>query len=153
MLSPIGAVPIHPLSSERIIVMDGLFTYDSSYIKDIFNKLGADGMEIYRTFHVFDSVFALSYCLLAMALLKPFTPKKAKWMWIVFPVLPTFFDCMENLVIEIASLQFPMISQRVATLAAVFSSMKWCALGLWFSVFLVMIIRQFVAKKMLRRSN
>jgi hypothetical protein len=137
MLSPIGVFPLNPISDERIIVMDGVFSYDDAFVNDVFTRLGQDGRSTYFVFHIFDCVFALSYCLLMMALLKPITPKNKKWVWLVFPILPALFDCIENTLIQIMSFQFPAINYDFVRLSSFVSSLKWCAIILWLIILVV----------------
>jgi hypothetical protein len=139
MLSPIGVFPINPISDERIIVMDGVFSYDANLVNDVFERLGNGGRRIYTIFHIFDCVFALSYCLLMMALLRPITAKSKKWIWIMFPILPAAFDCIENILIQIMSFQFPSINHNFVCSVSVISSLKWFAILLWLIVFVVMV--------------
>lgn len=139
-LSPIGVMPINPIGEERIIVMDGIFSYDIQYMQVTFEALGEDGRAIYSTFHIFDCLFALTYCLLMMALLKPLCKGKSKWIGIVFPIIPAVFDCAENVFIEIASSQYPLVSESVANAATFFSSLKWIAVFLWLAVFMILAV-------------
>jgi len=145
MLSPVGALAVNPIAAERVIVMDGRFSYDVAVVYDVFTQLGEQGRNIYFVFHIFDNVFALSYALLMMAMLRPFALKK--WVWIVFPILPAAFDVIENTLIQIMSFQFPAINHTLASTASVFTSMKWSAFALYLIVFAAMAVITRAKKK------
>jgi len=142
MLSPIGYLAINPIieNDERIIVMDGLFSYDANYVYEVFYKLGVEGRNTYFIFHIFDNIFAITYCILLMTLLKPVTKWNKKWIWIVFSVLPAAFDLIENTLIQIMSFQFPYINQSIAWAASLFTSMKYGALIAWVIAFVTMVV-------------
>ena len=116
MLSPVGAFALNPIDAERLMVMDSLFWYSAEYISYIFERLGPDGRLIYLIFHVFDCLFIFSYALLMRTLIKPLA--KARWQWLVLPVLPAAFDVIENILIQVMSVQFPAINPVLAQAAS-----------------------------------
>jgi len=142
MLSPIGYLAINPIieNGERIVVMDGLLFYDADYVYEVFDRLGVEGRNMYFVFHIFDNIFAITYAILFMTLLKPIAVVGKKWLWIVFPILPAAFDIIENTLIQIMSFQFPYINESVAWTASLFTSMKYGALILWGLVFITMVV-------------
>ena len=146
MLSPIGALPLNPISDERIIVMDGLFSYDSELTFDVFNELGEEGRTTYFVFHIFDCVFALTYCIVMMTMLKPLCSPKIRWLGVALPMLPALFDLSENILIEIISSRFPDINHGLVGATSIISSMKWCAVILWFAAFIFLLIKKRFAK-------
>ena len=71
--------------------MDGVFSYNVAYVEDVFERLGSDGRHIYLIFHIFDCVFAFSYCLLMMAqIVHPFIVVTA-WKFSTFAAVVYFF--------------------------------------------------------------
>jgi len=148
MLSPLGALALNPFGGERIMVMDGLLWYSADYIYSVFEQLGPDGRMVYLIFHIFDYVFAFSYALLMMTLIKPLA--KAKWQWLVFPILPAIFDVIENTLIQVMSAQFPNINQALAQTTSVITSLKWLSFLLFIVAFVVLLV---IKKKNKRRGN
>jgi len=53
MLTPIGYLAINPIvvDGERVIVMDGLLSYDADYVYEVFDRLGVEGRNMYFVFH------------------------------------------------------------------------------------------------------
>lgn len=146
-ISPIGALAINPLSDTPIMVMDAALFYDVSYVNDIFAQLGERGMEIYRTFHIFDCLFAVLYGLFFSVCLRPLLVKKQRWIAYCIGILPAIMDICENTTVDIMSMQYPNISAGLADTAAVFSGLKWLGIIVWLAVLIVLSVRKLVAKK------
>ena len=131
MLSPIGYFPIHPLDEERIIVMDGRFSYDLSVVEQVFARLGAEGMAIYARFHIGDCLFAVAYGLFGFAVAKAHLWKRSRPYCILISALPSVFDISENISIRVLAAQYPDLRSVPILAASTFSSLKWIALALW----------------------
>lgn len=131
MLSPIGYFPIHPLGGERIIVMDGLFSYDMSGVEQVFARLGAEGIAIYARFHIGDCLFAIAYGLFGFAVAKTHIGKRSRLYCILISALPSVFDISENIAIRVLAAQYPELRNAPVLAASTFSSLKWMALVLW----------------------
>jgi len=140
MLSPLGALALSPIGAERLMVMDGLFCYSAEYVSYIFERLGPDGRLLYLIFHMFDCLFALSYALLMRTLIKPLA--KARWQWLVLPVLPAAFDVIENILIQVMSAQFPAISPMLAQTTSVVTSLKWLGFLVFVAAFVVLLVQK-----------
>lgn len=136
MFTPLASIT----SGESINVMDGEWFYKASYVNDTLGSLGISGRAEYTVFHIVDYFFLVSYCLVMMSLTKLVAPKKAKWMWVVFPLLPALFDLVENTLIEIASAAYPAVSYGFAQTIAVFTTLKWSLGVVWFLIFTVLLI-------------
>ena len=101
MISPIGYFPIHSIGEERVIVMDGLFSYDMSAVENVFARLGAEGMTIYARFHIGDCLFAAAYGLFGFTVAKTHIWKRSRLYCILVSTLPSVFDISENISIRI----------------------------------------------------
>lgn len=123
-----------------IEVMDGKWYYESSYVIKTLTLLGAEGRAEYTVFHIIDYFFLASYCLVMMSLTRLVVPTKAKWVWIVVPLIPATLDFIENTLIEIASASFPVISSNLARAISIFTTLKWSTGIVWFVVFLVFLV-------------
>lgn len=118
MLSPIGYFPIRPMSGERIIVMDGRFSYDMPAVEHVFAQLGADGMAIYAMFHIGDCLFAAAYGLFGFAVAKAHLWKRSRLYCMLVSALPPVFDIAENISIRVLA-------------ASACSGLKRIVLALW----------------------
>lgn len=150
-MSPIGALALNPLRDTPIMVMDAALFYDVAYVNDIFAQLGEHGMEIYRTFHIFDCIFAVLYGLFFSVCLRPLLSKKHRWIAYCIGVFPAIMDICENITIDIISTQYPNISASLADATAVFSGLKWLGIIAWLAVLIILSIRKLVAKKQLNK--
>lgn len=131
MISPIGYFPIHSIGEERVIVMDGLFSYDMSAVENVFARLGAEGMTIYARFHIGDCLFAAAYGLFGFAVAKTHIWKRSRLYCILVSTWPSVFDISENISIRILAAQYPELRSATVFAASAFSSLKWIALALW----------------------
>ena len=131
MLSPIGYFPVNPIGGERLIVMDGLFSYDMPAVKNVFAQLGAEGMGIYGRFHIGDCLFAAAYGLFGFAVAKTQLWKRSRRYCVLISALPSVFDIAENISIRILAAQCPQLHAAAVFAASTFSSLKWIVLALW----------------------
>lgn len=123
-----------------IEVMDGKWYYESSYVIETLTALGETGRAEYTVFHIIDYFFLVSYCLVMMSLTRLVVSEKAKWVWIVVPLIPASFDFVENTLIEIASAAFPNVSTGLANIISIFTTLKWSTGIVWFIVFTIFLI-------------
>jgi hypothetical protein len=124
----------------NIKVMDGLFHYNYTYVKETLGLLGSSGRAEYTTFHILDYFFLVSYCLVMISITKPIVSKKVKWISIAIPLLPATADIIENTLIEIASSNYPSISDSFCKTISIFTTIKWSLGLLWFVMYCVLII-------------
>ncbi|NLL56096.1 MAG: hypothetical protein GX242_02660 [Clostridiales bacterium] len=133
MFTNLGAIA----PQKGIEVMDGKWFYPPSYIKETLSNLGAEGRAQYTVFHIIDYFFLVSYCMVMMSITRLVT--SAKWVWVVFPLLPSSLDLIENTLIEIAISSYPNISANLSKAISVFTTLKWSTGILWFAVFIALL--------------
>jgi hypothetical protein len=124
----------------NIEVMDGKWFYKASYVMETLTKLGAKGRAEYTVFHIIDYFFLASYGMVMMSITRFVVPDKMKWAWIVFPLVPTVLDFVENTLIEIAISSFPNFSLSLSKAISIFTTLKWSTGILWFIVFFIFLV-------------
>lgn len=135
--------PTAAISAEHsagLEVMDGRFSYKYQEVEAILRALGETGRKQYTVFHIVDYFFLASYCLTMMSLTKLVVPKKLKWAWVVFPLIPAVLDAAENTLIEIAIARFPSVNVGLNQAISIFTTAKWTSGYIWFGVFIAFVI-------------
>lgn len=133
-------------NGNAVQTMDGRYRYEHEVVYETFDKLGEEGRAAYLKMHILDYFFLVSYAMLMAAVTMFFVPENKKWIAVVFPAIPAFFDFLENTLIEVLSAKYPMVSTFGAKVTAVLTTVKWTTGVLWFVVLLT-LIGIFVAKK------
>jgi len=129
-----------------IETMDGKYHYGYEVVYDTFDKLGESGRAAYLRMHILDYFFLVSYAMLMSSITMFFVPKDRKWIAVVFPIIPAFFDFLENTLIEAMSANYPKYYELGSKIVSVLTTVKWSTGILWFVV-LIWLIAMFIIKK------
>lgn len=144
MLSPLGKVTAAGGSVAEIL--DTKFFYNSGDVMRVLTDMGEAGRNDYTVMHLIDYFFLISYCMLMIAVTRPLVAKRAKFVYIILPLLSAVCDFVENTLIEVAVTSFPNISAPLANVIPVFTTLKWVFILLWLGVFCALAIALIIKK-------
>ncbi len=133
-----------------VTTMDGRYHYEAREVYETLRTLGESGRAAYLKMHILDYFFLVSYAMLMSSVTLFFVPDDKKWIAVVFPAIPAFFDLLENTMIEIMSANFPKYYEFGSKIVSVFTTVKWTAGILWFVV-LLCLIAIFIIKKVKKK--
>lgn len=128
------------IAGNELAFMDGMYIYKWNKIYETFLLMGEAGRKSYTVFHILDYFFLTSYAVFMMSLTLMFLPKDKKWIGIVVPIIPAFFDCIENTILEVLSALYPTQYPFWAKTASVITTIKWGSGVIWFLVFIAIVV-------------
>lgn len=118
---------------------DQLFWYNYEYINNLYQKLGAKGLNAYASMLYIDFVY-LSFSALGYSLLLSALVKRRVW-YIAIPIFMAFFDIGENLFQLVLMNQFPSISSIGVQISSLFSSLKMLSAIIGVLLILIFLVR------------
>ena len=111
---------------------DRLFYYDAEKLLDFAKEYGNDGRHAYvktRITHdiAWSLVYAGFFCVVISYANTISLPRDSRFQQLnLIPLVPLFFDTLENLIISIVMLSFPKAWPLLNRLAGITTAAKWC---------------------------
>lgn len=120
-------------------IFDARLTYyDKDFFYETVAMMSNADFQDYRIFHILDMVFALSYFSSMAIITIPLLSKKFKFMGILIPAIPAFFDIWENISIQVLLSLYPK-EVVYANIVGIITCIKWYTGFAWFVFFLVLL--------------
>ncbi len=115
--------------------LDLNLTYSGAQAVDTLAAMGAEGRALYRNIEIMaDFIYPVAYTLFFGLLIswlfqKGLAPESRLRAWNVLPLGGFVFDVLENTSILLMINQFPAVSPALASVAGVFTLVKWLFAG------------------------
>lgn len=134
------------MAQGTVQILDLRLSYSWQEVKALFDQLGTDGRDVYRTVsNSIDMIYPLLYCALLILvlafLLKKVTSARSKWMYLSFiPIIGMLFDFLENLSILDLLNKYPNFTAADVASASFFTTLKWSSMALVFGTIFVLFL-------------
>ncbi|MHA1958611.1 MAG: hypothetical protein ACW99U_00115 [Candidatus Thorarchaeota archaeon] len=125
------------------IILDIRFAYSFEQVTDLFDVLGAEGLQLYSFIHVIDVLYPLASgftVILAITYLTKNRPEGSFRFLTIIPVLAIIFDLAENILIESQIAAYPVLSELIVSIASLFTGIKWICIMSGLLIIIILVI-------------
>lgn len=110
---------------------DMKFHYSVEQITQAFERIGANGRELYQKYLVLDCIFVFCFGILMLTITNRLFTGSSRNILLVICVLRGIFDILENILLIVVLRYFPMANTQLVSLCSYFTTLKFIMLYIW----------------------
>jgi len=123
---------------------DTNFGYGYDDLKDAFDTLGMEGLQVWSQVHLLDLLFPLGYSFalvigITMELNSLYPDDKRLRVISIVPLFAAMADYLENAIIASQIAVYPNLSPAIVAIASLVTITKWVLLGFGFGIVLLLL--------------